>query len=258
MGHLHCLDAASGKVLWKKQPGVDYQIRVPTWGVASAPLVDGDLLIVQFGAADGGCLVALDKRTGDEKWRALDDPASYSAPIVIRQAGRRVLVCWTGENVVGLDPASGKVSWKHPFRQARMVINVPTPVVDEDRLFVSCFFDGALMLKLDRDELRVEQAWRRQGPSERNTDALHAMIGTPCMQGGYVYGVNSYGELRCLDAQDGRPDLGGPHRRAEGPLGNHSHGPQRPADVDVQRAGRAADRRPFPARLPRNQPGEAD
>jgi outer membrane protein assembly factor BamB len=203
MGHLHCFDAASGKILWKKTPGVDYQIRMPIWGITSAPLVDGDLLIVQLGAADGACLVALDKKTGAERWRALDDKASYSAPIIITQAGKRVLVCWTGDNVVGLDPASGKVYWKYPMPPAKMVINVPTPIVDSGRLFVTGFYDGSLMLKLDSDALRVEKLWRRKGTSEQHTDALHAMISTPYMQGDYVYGVDSYGELRCLDAKSG-------------------------------------------------------
>jgi outer membrane protein assembly factor BamB len=203
MGHLHCLDALSGKLLWKKTPGVDYQIRMPIWGIAAAPLVDGDRLIVQIGAAGGACLVALDKRTGVEQWRALNDKPSYSAPVIIRQAGRRVLICWTGENVVGLDPASGQVYWKHPFQPSRMVINVPTPVICGDWLFVSCFYDGSLMLKLDRQQPRVEQVWRRHGASERHTDALHAMISTPYLEGDYVYGVDSYGELRCLDARTG-------------------------------------------------------
>jgi outer membrane protein assembly factor BamB len=203
MGHLHCLDAATGKILWKKEPGADYQVRVPLWGIASAPLVDGDRVIVQLGAADGACLVALDKRTGAEQWRALDDQASYSAPVIIRQAGRRVLVCWTGDNVAGLDPASGRVLWKHPFPPARMVINVPTPVVDGDRLFVTGFFDGSLMLRLRQDQLAVEPLWRRRGPSERHTDALHAMISTPYLEDGYVYGVDSYGEFRCLDGRNG-------------------------------------------------------
>ena len=84
-----------------------------------------------------------------------------------------------------------------------MIINVPTPVVERDRLFLTCFFDGSLMLKLDEDALRVEKLWRRQGPSEQQTDALHAMISTPRMKGDYVYGVDSYGELRCLDAKTG-------------------------------------------------------
>ena len=84
-----------------------------------------------------------------------------------------------------------------------MVINVPTPVVSGDRLFLTSFFDGALMLKLRQDEPRVEKLWRRKGTSERHTDALHAMISTPTMEGDYVYGVDSYGELRCLDARTG-------------------------------------------------------
>jgi outer membrane protein assembly factor BamB len=203
LGHLHCYDAESGNVLWKKTPGVDYDVRVPIWGIAAAPLVDGELVIVQLGAAGGACVVALDKRTGAEKWRALDDKASYSAPIIIEQAGRRVLVCWTGENVAGLDPSSGKVYWKYPFPPKRMVINVPTPVVHKNRLFVTAFYDGAAMLRLLEDEPRVEEIWRRRGQSERNTDALHAMISTPYMEGDYVYGIDSYGELRCLDARTG-------------------------------------------------------
>lgn len=203
MGHLVCLDAASGRVLWKKTPVVDYDIRVPIWGIASAPLVEDDLLIVQFGAARGGCIVALNKATGTEMWRALDDKTSYSAPIVIEKAGRRVLVCWTGGHVAGLDPASGSVYWKYPFEPTRMVINVPTPVVDGDHLFVTAFYDGALLLRLLEREPWVKKMWRRKGRSERNTDALHCMIGTPYMEGRYVYGVDSYGELRCLDVLTG-------------------------------------------------------
>ncbi len=203
MGHLFCLDAATGKVLWKKLPGMDYRIRVPIWGIASAPLVDGERLIVQLGADDGACLVALDKTTGKELWRALDDKASYSAPIIIPQAGRRVLVCWTGENAVGLDPATGKVFWKVPFPPRKMVINVPTPVVCGDRMFLTAFYDGAMMLRLDPQQPRAEKIWRRIGQSEVRTDALHSMISTPYMEGDYVYGVDSHGELRCLDAETG-------------------------------------------------------
>jgi outer membrane protein assembly factor BamB len=203
MGHLHCLDAAAGAVRWKKTPGVEYSVRVPQWGIAAAPLVDGELVIMQLGGAGGACVVAWDRRTGEEKWRALDDPPSYSAPVIIRQAGRRVLVCWTGAQVAGLDPATGAVLWQYPFPPARMVINVPTPVTDGERLFLTTFYDGSLMLRLRQDQPVVEKLWRRRGASERNTDALHAMISTPYLAGDYVYGVDSYGELRCLDARTG-------------------------------------------------------
>ena len=203
MGHLHCCDAADGKILWAKDLNDEYDIQMPIWGIAASPLVEKDLLIVQIGGTPNACLVAFDKRSGEERWRALPDRASYSAPIVIEQVGKRVLVCWTGDNVVGLDPASGSVYWEHPFKPTRMVINIATPVVDENRLFVSSFYDGSLMLNVLPDRLAVEPVWRRLGPDENHTDSLHAIISTPYLAGDYVYGVDSYGELRCLDAKTG-------------------------------------------------------
>ena len=202
MGHLFCFDATSGKILWSKDLDQEYKIAMPIWGIAASPLVYEDLLIVQTGG-EKACIVALDKKSGKERWTALDDRASYSAPIVIEQAGQPVLVCWTGDNVVGLDPKTGKVHWSHPFKPTRMVINIATPAVNKNRLFVSSFYDGSLMLRLSDDKLAVEKVWRKLGPDERKTQSLHAMIGTPYIEGDYVYGVDSHGELRCLEAETG-------------------------------------------------------
>jgi outer membrane protein assembly factor BamB len=203
MGRFHCLDAASGEVLWQKDLVADYDVQMPIWGLASSPLVDGDRVIVQAGGADGACLVALDKATGQERWRAVDDDASYSSPIIITQAGRRVLVSWTGHQVVGLDPESGEQHWSQPFEPTRMIISIATPVFDRGQLFVSSFYDGSMMMRLADDRLSVEEVWRRLGPDERQTESLHAMIGTPYIDGKHVYGVDSHGELRCLDAANG-------------------------------------------------------
>lgn len=203
MGHLHCFDSASGAVLWKRDLRQQYQIRMPIWGLAAAPVVCQDQLIVQVGGGDGSCVVAFDKRSGTERWRALDDRASYSAPIIVERAGRRLLICWTGDNLVGLDPQTGAVHWKHPFPPSRMVLNVATPVVEGNRLFLTAFYDGAEMLRLADDGLQVQRLWRKRGENERHTEGLHSIIGTPVLLGDYVYGVDSYGELRCLDAGTG-------------------------------------------------------
>lgn len=202
MGHLHCLSAATGEIVWKKDLLAEYKIRMPGWGISAAPLVDGDKLIVQIGG-EKACLVAFERRTGKELWRALDDKASYSAPIVVSQAGKRVLVCWTGESFSGLNPEDGSVYWRHPFKPKEMVINIATPVVEGDRVFFTSFYDGAFMLKLRQDEPAVEELWARRGQSERATDALHSIMATPYLEGDYIYGVDSYGELRCLDAKTG-------------------------------------------------------
>jgi outer membrane protein assembly factor BamB len=91
-GNFFCFDAAKGDVLWSKNLKTEYGIRMPIWGIAASPLVEDNLLIVHIGGKDGACVVAFDKVTGVEKWRALDDKASYSAPIIIEQAGQHVLV----------------------------------------------------------------------------------------------------------------------------------------------------------------------
>ena len=203
MGHFHCLDASSGLELWKKDLSSEYEIRTPIWGIAAAPLIYEDLVILQIGGAGTACVIALHKKDGDQQWSALSDRASYSAPIIVEQAGRPVVICWTGDSVAGLDPSSGSVFWQHSFPPRNMIIGVPTPVIKKDLLFVSSFYDGSLMLRMNQDRPAVELVWKRSGANEKNTDALHCMIGTPILTDDYIYGVDSYGELRCLDAETG-------------------------------------------------------
>jgi len=203
MDHLHCLDAKSGQLLWEHDGQKEYRGRVPVWGVAGAPLVENDLVIVPMGGQDGACLIAFDRATGQERWRALDDSLSYSAPVVIEQAGTRVLVYITDQRVVGLDPRTGQLYWEYPFVPKNMVITIATPVFDGNHLLATSFYDGSLLLKVHPDRLAVEQLWRRRGTSEQKTDALHCCISTPIILGEHIYGVDSYGELRCLDLTTG-------------------------------------------------------
>lgn len=203
MANLFCLNVADGKVIWQKDLLAVYQPKTPIWGFASSPLVYKDLLIVQPGGADGACLVAFNKSTGQEQWRALDDKASYSSPILITQAGQPVLICWTGGHVVGVNPDTGRIYWQIPFKPRRMVLNIADPVVQGDFVYFSAFYDGSLLIQLDQEKLSARTVWRRIGESERNTDALHCCISTPLVTGDYIYGVDSYGELRCLDLHTG-------------------------------------------------------
>ena len=203
MGHFYCFDAATGDVLWSKDLDAEYAIRMPMWGIASCPIVENNLVIAHIGGKDNASIVAFDKSTGKEKWRALNDPVSYSAPIVIDQAGKRVLLCWTAERLVGLAPATGELYWQHEFTPGRISQNIASPVFKNNYLFVSSFFDGSLLLKLDPDKLAVEKVWQRKGQNEKNTDSLHCCISTPILEGDYIYGIDSYGELRCLDLHTG-------------------------------------------------------
>lgn len=203
MGHFHCLDAISGEVIWKRDLQQDYDIQMPIWGIAASPLIYGDLVIQQVCGAGDACMVAFDKLTGKEIWRALKDRGAYSSPILIRQADQDVLVCWTGDSLSGLDPKTGSVLWGHPFPPSRMPIGVGDPVLSGEQLFVSSFYDGSLMVRVPKDKVTSEVIWRGVGPDEQHTKSLHAMIGTSIVKDNLVFGTDSYGEFRCLDGLTG-------------------------------------------------------
>ena len=205
MGHLHCLDAASGELLWKKDMLEEYDASNPVWGITSSPLVDDKHVYIQIGGQPDACIVAFDKNTGEERWRSLDGLASYSAPKFIDQAGKRLILVWTGDWFAALDPEDGTPAWKHEFSRAKGVINVADAVIDPDtqRVFFTSFYDGSYLYHLRQDKLESDLLWERRGRSEIRTDALHSIISTSVIRGNYVYGIDSYGEFRCLDLTNG-------------------------------------------------------
>lgn len=201
-GHLYCFDAESGTVIWQCDAREEYQIRMPKWGIAAAPLIEEDLMIAQIGGEEA-CLVAFDKKTGQEQWKSLADDASYSAPIVIDQAGQRVLVCWTAERIVGLAPMSGREYWAHDFMWEKWPIGIASPVIHGDLLLVSDAHKGSLLLRLSDEKLAVEPVWHRRKEDVADGVALHCLISTPLIRGGHIHGVDGGGVLRCLALETG-------------------------------------------------------
>ncbi|MFT7631365.1 MAG: outer membrane protein assembly factor BamB [Mariniblastus sp.] len=205
-GRLHCLNVNDGTVVWEDDLDQSYQIsaskRMPIWGITGSPIVVGDLVILQIGAK-GAAVVAFNKTTGDEVWKALDDRGQYSSPVLVKQNGNDVLVCWTGDGVAGLNPQTGQPYWHHPFKPSRMPIGVATPVIHGNRIFLTSFYDGAMMLEMSTTDMSVKQNWHLVGENERDTKALNSIISTPIWIEDHIYGVDSYGELRCLSAADG-------------------------------------------------------
>jgi outer membrane protein assembly factor BamB len=202
MGHLYCFDAATGEVLWQKDLKREYQIKMPIWGIAATPLIDGNKIILQIGGNENACVIALNKDSGEEIWRNLDDGASYSAPVIFEKNGKRVLVVWTEEHLAGMEPENGDVYWKYPWK-LKMAMGIATPVLYNDYIFVSSFYNGSLLVDLGDDYTTLEKVWQRSGENERNTDALHCVMNTPVIIDEYIYGVDSYGELRCLELLTG-------------------------------------------------------
>lgn len=202
-GHLHCLDAASGRILWRRDLRSEYGIRMPNWGIAAHPIIEGDLMITQIGGAGEACVVALDRRTGVERWKAFPDDASYAPPIAIEQAGRRLIVMALGFRLVAFEPADGTLRWSHEQPKSSWPIAIPAPVLVGDLMFYSNAHAGSYLFRLARDRPAIEVVWER-GRRPRTDDTLHPVIPDPLVMNGLVIGVQTDGELRCLDLMTGK------------------------------------------------------
>jgi outer membrane protein assembly factor BamB len=201
-GNLVCLDARSGELQWSRDFKKDFGIKAPMWGFAGHPLVDDDRLICLVGGA-GTTVVAFNKFNGKEIWRALSaEEPGYSSPMICEEGGKRQLIVWHPEAANSLDPETGKVYWSVPFK-SRSGMTIATPRKSGAALFFTSFYSGSLMLRMDRDKPSASVVWRTEKSSEKDTTHLNAVMCTPFLLGGCIYGVCSYGQLRCLKVETG-------------------------------------------------------
>jgi outer membrane protein assembly factor BamB len=205
-GDLYCLNALNGEKIWYRNLKKDYHLDPsPVWGFASNPLLDENRLIVMVGGTDTA-VVAFDANSGKEIWHALTAAgphgAGYSSPVIADTVNPRQLIVWHPQAIAGLVPETGKVLWEQPF-ESREGLSVVTPRINEDRVFISSFYTGSMMLKLNSKPPRAEVLWKRGGENEKHTDALHSIFATPMFDGETIYGCDSYGEFRALDAKNG-------------------------------------------------------
>ena len=202
MGDLFCFKAKTGKLVWKKDFKKDFGAKVPIWGFAAHPLVEGNKLICLVGG-NRGVAMAFDKMTGKVLWSALQSPdLGYCPPMIYEAGGKRQLIIWHPRALNSVDPETGKPYWSVPFT-ARSGLTIPTPRLHGDLLFVTSFYNGPLMMRMAKNAPRADVAWRATGRSERVTQQLHAIMCTPFIEDGYIYGVCSYGQFRCLKAATG-------------------------------------------------------
>jgi outer membrane protein assembly factor BamB len=149
-GELVCVEAASGKQIWRHDLIKDFNGKMMSvWGYSESPLVDGDRLVCCPGGADG-TMLALNKKTGAVIWRTKEwtDKASYSSIVIATIGDVRQYIQITDANVAGINPANGKVLWKAP-RAGRTAV-IPTPVVSGNLVYVTSGYGvGCNLFKID-------------------------------------------------------------------------------------------------------------
>jgi outer membrane protein assembly factor BamB len=192
-GNAHCLDVKTGAIIWHKNIGQEYQ--VAEMSCRPSPLLDGSLLIVFTGAKPGASVMALDKLTGKEVWKALDDPVSNSSPLIISAGGRRQLIVWSDSSLASLDPINGHLYWREPMVTSNND-SVAMPVFHEGRLLVS-----GLMLDVSANPPAPAFRWPEiRTPAKR----ILSNTSTPFFQGEFIFSAKGAGELVCLEAATGK------------------------------------------------------
>ncbi len=207
MGDLYCLAADSGKVAWTVNLPKQYAAKWPVWGHSAHPLMVGDNLITLAGGA-GSAVVALDRQTGKEVWKALStEEVGYAPPMLVKAGGRDQVIIWLSESLTSLDPATGNVFWSIPYpadgKPQRPSVNIMAPRLLDNLLFVSNFYHGPLVVKLSADKPDAEVLWRGKGNNPLKPYAINPVMNAPVVKAGHVYGICGMGELRCIDITDG-------------------------------------------------------
>lgn len=200
---IYCLKSSDGEPLWQRDLG-DMQTRMG-FGEGASPVLAGDTLIVNWDHEGESFIVALDAKTGTERWRAArDEPTSWSTPHVVEVDGRRQVVVNATGKVRSYDLATGKVIWEVGGMTANAI---PTPVSANGLLFVTSGFRGnalkAIRLAGARGDLTGTPAvvWSH----DRDTP----YVPSPLLYNGVLYFLkHNTGILSALDAATGKVHYG--------------------------------------------------
>ncbi|GMV98514.1 MAG: hypothetical protein AMXMBFR83_28640 [Phycisphaerae bacterium] len=195
-GRLSCLDAATGKVLWRKD---DFLEAIPRFATSSSPIIVDGLCIAQLGGGNNGALVAYDLAGGEEKWKWTGESPAYASPVLMTLDGLKLVVAETEERIVAVRLSDGKLMWETPFAVRGMgAYNASTPVVEGNVLYFSGGGRGTRAVKLEKQGEGIvgQELWKNED--------LSVQFNTPVVKEGLLYGLSQSNELFCLDKQTGK------------------------------------------------------
>jgi outer membrane protein assembly factor BamB len=194
-GVLSCLDAATGKMLWQKDP---FHEVVPQFFTAMSPLIVDGMAIAHLGGKDNGAIIAYDLNTGDPKWQWTEEGPEYASPILLTVEGTKQIVTLTEKSIVGIGLADGKLLWRLPFMPERRAYNAATPIIDGQIVIYTGAERGTKAVKIEKqaDGFVAKELWS-------NTDVA-PQFNTPVLKDGLLFGLSNRGNLFCINSQTGQ------------------------------------------------------
>ena len=200
---LSCLNAASGKPVWKKDIIADFGGKNIGWKSASSPVIEGGRVYVA-GGGPGQSLLAFDKNSGAVVWKTGDETLTHATPALATIHGVRQVIFMMQSGLVAVEAATGKALWRHPFPYR--VCTACSPVVAQDLVFCTAGYEiggSACQIVKTSAGFEAKEVWRVKGDSP-----LGSLWSTPVQKDGYLYGMISFkqfgrGPLRCVDLKSG-------------------------------------------------------
>ena len=211
---LSCLDAGTGKVVWRKKPGEELPRGYPGFYTASSPIIVDGMAVAQVGGGGGGrggpggggggggqstaCVIALDLATGAEKWKAATEGTGYASPVLLTVGDSKQIVFQTGRSLAAVSAADGKALWKVATPPNGRAYNALSPIVLGDVVIYTGGSTGVKAFKVEKtaDGFAAKDHWVN--------DQFGSNFSTPVVKNDRVYGIAERGTLFCLDAKDGK------------------------------------------------------
>jgi len=201
-GMLSSLDAATGRVLWRKDDFRAY----PMFHPASSPMIVDGLVIAQLGGRENGAIIAYDLTGGAEKWRWSGPSPSYASPVLMNVGGTKLIVANTEARTVAINAADGKLVWESGSAEAAggpgggrggggRDYKAATPIVDGQTLIMAGRGVNAVRIEKAGDKFAGKPLWSN---SEKSVQ-----FNSPVVKNGLLYGLSGNGEIFCLNARDG-------------------------------------------------------
>jgi outer membrane protein assembly factor BamB len=193
-GTVSCLDAASGKVLWRKD---DASGSVPKFFTSMSPIIADGLAIAHVGGEGKGQVIAYELANGNAKWKWAGEGPGYASPVLMTADGVKQVVIETEKSVVGLAVADGKLLWQAPFAPSGMGTNAATPIIDRQTVIVTGQGRGTKAFKIAKegDTFAAKELW---------SGKTGTVFNTPVLKDGKLFGISEGGFLYCMNAADGK------------------------------------------------------
>lgn len=208
-GDLYCLALTTGQLIWKRDLATEFHAQQDFFGVASTPLVEGDLLIISLGVPGGPCVAAFDRRTGRLVWGAGDTwGPGYASPVPATVHGRRRVFVFAGGDskpptggLLSLDPSSGAVDFQFPWRsRSYESVNASCPVVVDNHVFISASYRAGGALLRIKPDFTHETVWTSRGVGTHWNTAVY--------KDGHLYAFDGRNEpdasLVCVELKTGK------------------------------------------------------